>query len=130
MIEGLADLPRALEVARGDLQVAARQIDADAVAPDAVVGLGDRNIAAAAFERDHQLDLVMHVLGQRRVGHRAAVRHDGVGGLGEEERRRALVLAHLADVLDVIAADAPDAAHRENLGRSLRRRSRLAGRAE
>ena len=36
MVERLADLPRPLDVARGDLQVAARQIDADAVAVDAI----------------------------------------------------------------------------------------------
>ena len=39
-----------------------------------------------------------------------------VGGLGEEERRLALVLAHLLDVLEVVAADAPDAADRKQLG--------------
>ena len=71
------------------------------------------DVAAAALERDDQLDLVVHVLGQRRIGHRAAVRHDGVGGLGEEERRLAHVLAHLLDVLDIIAADAPQAADRK-----------------
>ena len=43
---------------------------------------------------------------------------DGVRGFGEEERRRAFVLAHFADVLDVVAADAPDAAHREHLARA------------
>src|SRR5262245_37389671 len=30
-VERLADLPRALDVARGDLQIAAREVDADAV---------------------------------------------------------------------------------------------------
>ena len=79
------------------------------------IGLGDRDIAAAAFQRDHQFDLVVHILGQRRIGHGAAVRHDGIGGLGKKERRGALVLPHLADVLDVIAADAPDAANRKYL---------------
>jgi hypothetical protein len=70
---------------------------------------------------------MVHVLGQRRVGRCAAIGHDGVGGLGEEERRLALVLAHLADVLEIVASDAPDAAHRKRLvgagdrNRSLRR---------
>ncbi len=64
MVEGLADLPRPLQVARGDLQVAPGEVDADRIAVDAVVGLGDRDIAAAALERDHQLDLVVHVLGE------------------------------------------------------------------
>ncbi len=37
-VERLADLPGALDVARGDLQVAPGEVDADAVAPDQVVG--------------------------------------------------------------------------------------------
>ena len=115
MVEGLADFPRPLQVARSDLQIAAREIDADGVAVDAVIGLGDRNVAAAAFQRDHQFDLMVHVLGQRRIGHGAAVRNDRIGGLGEIERRQPFVLPHLANVLDVIAADAPDPANRKNL---------------
>ena len=125
MVERLADFPRPLEVARGDLQVAAGEVDADRVAPDAIVRLGDRNVAAAALERDHQFDLVMHVLGERGVGHRTAVRHDGVGGLGEIERRQPLVLAHFADVLDIIAPDAPDAADRKHFVRAGDRDTRL-----
>ena len=102
-----------LDVAGCDLQVAAREIDADAVAVNAIERLLRLDVAAAALERDDKLDLVVHVLGQRRIGRRAAVRHDGVGGLGEEERRFAHVVAHLLDVLDVIAADAPQPAYRK-----------------
>jgi hypothetical protein len=50
---------------------------------------------------------MMHVFGQRRIRHRAAVRDNGVGRFGKEEWRLADVLSHLLDVLDVIAADAP-----------------------
>src|SRR5262249_28953096 len=89
------------------------QVDADAVAPDAVERLRCRDVAAAALEGDNQLDLVMHVLRERRIGRGAAVRDDRVGGLGEEERRLALVLAHLLDVLEIVAPHAPDAAHRK-----------------
>ena len=67
---------------------------------------------------DDEFDLVVHVLGQRRIRHRVAVGHDRVGRLGEIERRQALVIAHFADVLDIVAADAPDAANREQLLRS------------
>ncbi|MHC2882987.1 hypothetical protein ACVI53_005857 [Bradyrhizobium barranii subsp. barranii] len=66
---------------------------------------------AAALHRDDQLDLVMQILGQRRIGNGGAIGHQHVGVLGEEERRGALVVAHLADVLEIVAADAPDAAH-------------------
>ena len=114
-VERLADLPRPLDVARGDLQIAARQVDADAIAPHAVERLVLRDVAAAGLQRHDHLDLVMQVAGQRRVGHRAAVMHDRVGGLGEEERRLALVLSHLLDVLEIIAPDAPDAPHRKHL---------------
>jgi len=65
----------------------------------------------AALERHHQLDLVMQVLGQRRVWNGRAIGHNGIGGLGKIEWRSALVLAHFTDVLDVVAADAPNAAH-------------------
>src|SRR5262245_1939288 len=68
-VERLADLPRPLHVARGDLQVAAREVDADAVAPDAVERLVELDVAAAGLERHHQFHLAMHVLGERRVGH-------------------------------------------------------------
>ena len=70
------------------------------------------DIEAAALHGDDQFDLVMQVLGQRRIGDGGTVRHQHVGVLGEEERRRALVIAHLADVLEVVAPDAPDAADR------------------
>jgi len=115
MVERLADLPRPLDVARGDLQIAPGQIDADAIAVDAGERVLGFDVSAAAFERHHQLDLVLHVLGQRRLRHGAAVGHDGVGGFAKEERRLAHVLAHLLDMLDVIAADAPQPADRKIL---------------
>ena len=83
------------------------------VAVDVVERLVGGNVEAAALHRDDQFDLVMHVLGQRRVGDGGAVGLDHVGMLGEEERRRALVIAHLADVLEIVAPDAPDAANRK-----------------
>src|SRR5262249_8334064 len=52
---------------------------------------------------------------QRRMRHGAAIWHNGVRRLGEKERGRALVLPHLADVLKVVAAGAPDAADRKHL---------------
>src|ERR1700735_4508621 len=83
MVERLADFPGPLDIAGCDLQVAAREIYADAVAVNAIERLLRFDVAAAVLERDDKLYFVMHVLGQRRIGRRAAVRHDGVGGLGE-----------------------------------------------
>src|SRR5512132_547287 len=114
-IESLSDFPWALHVARGDLQIAAGQVDADGIAVDAIIGLGYRDVSPAALQRNHKLDFMMHILGQRRIRYRAAVGHNGVRRLGEEERGRALVLPHLANVLNVITADAPDAADGEHL---------------
>jgi hypothetical protein len=54
---------------------------------------------------------MMQVLGQGRVGDRGAILLQHVGLLGEEEWGIPLVIAHLADVLKIIAPNAPDAAH-------------------
>ena len=116
MVEGFADFPRPFLLARGLLQVAAGQVDADGIAVDVVERLVGGDVEAAALHRDDQFDLVVQVLGQRRVGDGGAVRLQHVGVLGEEERRRALVIAHLADVLEIVAPDAPDAADRKRSG--------------
>ena len=115
MVERLADLPRALLLARGLLQVAPREIDADGVAVDVVERLVGRDVQPAALHRHDQLDLVMQVLGQRRIRNGGAFAFQHVGMLGEKERRRPLVIAHLADVLEIVAPDAPDAAYRKRL---------------
>ena len=112
IVEGFSDFPRPLLLARGELQVAAGEVDADRIAVDMVERLVGGNVEAAALHRDDQFNLVMQILGQRRVGDGGAVLHQHVGVLGKEERRRALVIAHLADVLEIVAPDAPDAADR------------------
>ena len=53
---------------------------------------------------------------------------DHVGVLGEEERRRALVISHLPDVLEIVASDAPDAADRKLLRAAGHSDSRLGRR--
>ena len=59
MVERLADFPGPLFLARGLLQIAPRQVDANGVAIDVLMGLGGGNVEAAALERDDQLDFVM-----------------------------------------------------------------------
>ena len=86
------------------------------IAVDVVERLVGGNVEAAALHRHDQFDLVMQILGQRRVGDGGAVGLQHVGVLGEEERRRPLVISHLADVLEIIAPDAPDAANRKRFG--------------
>src|SRR6185437_194442 len=68
VVERFADLPRSLLLARGLLQVAARQVDADGIAVDVVECLVGGNVEAAALHRHDQFDLVMQILGQRRIG--------------------------------------------------------------
>src|SRR3954454_21575926 len=63
IVERLADLPGTLLLARGDLEVAAGQVDADGIAVDMVERLVGGNVEAAALHRDDQLDLVMQILG-------------------------------------------------------------------
>src|SRR5262249_57515617 len=106
-VERLADLPRPLHLARGGLQVAPRQVDADAIPPDAVERARGLDVAPAALERDHELDLVLKVLGQRRIRHGCAVGYDRVGWLGEEKRRIAPPVTPFADLLFLTAANPP-----------------------
>ena len=57
---------------------------------------------------------MVKVLGTRRIGHRRAIRHDRVCGLGEEERWFALsARVHFARVCLVVAPDTEDPAHRK-----------------
>ena len=57
MIERFTDFPRPL-LARRLLQVAAREVDADAVAVDVVERLVGGNVEAAALHRHDQFDFV------------------------------------------------------------------------
>src|SRR5712671_1387537 len=113
IVEGFADFPRPLLLARGDLQVAAGEVDADAIAVDMIERLVGGDVEAAALHGDDQFNLVVQIPGQRRVGDRGAIRDQHVGMLGKEERGRPLVIAHLSDVLEIVASDAPDAANRK-----------------
>ena len=81
--------------------------------------LGGHTVEVAGSGREaidaceaNEFDLVLEILGQRGIGDRRAVPSDHVGVLGEKERWLALVIAHLADVLEIVTADAPDAPDR------------------
>ena len=89
-----------------------------------------RDPGPALADRYHQLELVVQVAGHRGIGDGAAILDDAVGGLLEEHRRVArLVAAHLADMVDVVAADTIDPAYREALaGADDRQRDRMRDR--
>src|SRR6185503_19306609 len=72
----------------------------------------------------------VQVGGHRRMSRTLAGRHDGVGGLGEEERRITVVAPHLAEVGGVVAPHAEDAAHREGLAPPLDGQGDNGGRIE
>ena len=113
-IETLADLPRQTQIAGVALAVAAREIDADRIAPDQAGGCFHGNVAAASAEGYDQFDLELEVGCERRIGNARAVEHDRIARLLKEERRVALVgFLHFPDVIEIVAADAIDAANRK-----------------
>ncbi len=85
----------------------------DGIAIDMVQRTFDRDVHAAGLHGHHQLDLVLIILGQGRIGTGLAILHDHVAMLGEEERQFALVIAQLPHMGEIVAPHAIDAAHRE-----------------
>jgi hypothetical protein len=111
--ERLADFPRTAHFLGDALQVAARHVQAHAIAPDVIQRLVDWDVLATRLQRHDQLDLVVHVLGLFGVGEGVA-EIQVVGVLLEEEGRLAIrVMAHFDRMRGIVAADAVDAAHRE-----------------
>ncbi|OCB48293.1 hypothetical protein A5721_05110 [Mycobacterium vulneris] len=106
-VEPLGPVPRPAELLGLVLQIAAGQVDADAVAPDQAQSIVRCHVAASGAQRHHELDLVVERRGQRRVGDDALGNDHRVGRLHEEERRLPVrILAHLARVGRVVAPHA------------------------
>ena len=113
-IEGLSGLPWAAHFLGHALQVAPRHIDADGIAENVIERVLRLDLLAARTDGDDQLDLVVGLLGQRGIGKLTTVLEDRIGRLLKEKRRLALVGAGgLSDVVQIVAADAIDAAHRK-----------------
>lgn len=88
------------------LQVAAGQIDRDAVPPHEIKRLTGVQVHAMPADSDDHFDFMMQVVGLRRIGHRSGGRNHGVGRLHEKERRFASrIVAHFARVRGIVAAD-------------------------
>ena len=99
------------------LQVAAGEVVADCVTVDMVECLRRGDVPSTLTDRHHQLDLVVEVVRARGIRDARVARHDGIGRLGEEERRLPIgVRAHFARVRGVVAADAVDAMDGELVG--------------
>src|SRR3982075_3195710 len=113
-VEALSDFPWKAQIAGVTLAVAPRQVDADGIAPDMIERLPDRDVAPAEPERDHQFHLELEIRGERRIWHMGAIANHSVPRLLEEERWIALVgFLHLANMIDIVAADGINAAHRK-----------------
>src|SRR5260370_20096649 len=87
MVERFADFPRPLFLARCQLQIAAREVDADAIAVDLVERLVGGNVESAALQRHDQFDFVMQILGQRRGGGGGGAPRCHVRGAVEKKTR-------------------------------------------
>ena len=86
----------------------------DPITPDMIERFVHRDVLSAFTNRNDHLDLVMDILGADGVIDRRAALHDRVGRLHEEKWRLAIrVVAHLARVLGIVAADAKNAADRK-----------------
>ena len=120
MIKALADLPGFLFVAHRALQIPARHVEADRVAEDMLERTVDGDVASALVDRRDQLDLVMIIFGQRRIGviDGRADGHvlDRVGRLLEKERRLARrIRPHLPRMRGVVASNAIDPSNRKQV---------------
>src|SRR5689334_22734475 len=70
---------------------------------------------AALADRHHQFDFVMKVRCERWVWDYATALHQCISWFGKEDRRLALgIVAHLADMIGVVAAHAEDTPNGES----------------
>ncbi len=115
MIERFRPVPWPAGLLRHILQVAAGQVDADAIAPDMAGRSIAADIHAALADGDHQLDFVMKVFCRNGVGNHGAGIHDRIGRLCEEKGRVALVIAHFADMGGIISPHTKYAPDRKTL---------------
>ena len=120
VLEVLGEVPGAALVARGELQVAPRHVEAAGVAVDERARMLGSDAKASAPEDDDQLHLVMAVRRFGRVGDARAGFDQGLRRLDEVERPVAPLLdrpvSHLGGVRGVVAADAEDAVDRGAFG--------------
>jgi hypothetical protein len=77
--------------------------------------VGFLDIDATFAQSDDQFHFMVQIRALRRIGHVAVAQQQSVGGLHEEKRWLPIrIAAHFSRVLGVIAADAKDAADRED----------------
>lgn len=114
MVEAFRHVPGTAGFLGLGLQVAPGHVQPSAVTPHVGQRVGFGDVGAAPADGHHLLHLVVQLARHGRIRHVGAFGQHGVGGLGEEERQLTLrVVPHLARVGGIVAADAEDAADRE-----------------
>ena len=117
VIKAFADTPGAPLFFHFALQVAPRHIQANGITIDMRHRLTGGNISAALADRDHQLDLVVKVLRQARIGHLTGLtvgdKHERIGGFQKKKWRFAATKPHFFCVFFVIAAHTINAVDRK-----------------
>ena len=113
-IETLPPIPGPPLLSRGELKIAAGQVDADGITVDVVKRALGGNVRTADAYRNDKLDFVVEILGLRRVRHANAGVDSSVGRLEKKERRFTIgITSHLASVGRIIASNAENATHGE-----------------
>src|SRR5471030_1749473 len=118
-VEALGPVPRPAHLLGDRLQVAPREVHANAVAEYVRQRILWLDFSPLFSDGNHHLYLVVKVLGEHRVRECSRCGHDGVGGFRKEEWRLAVrVGSHLARMIGVVAPYAKDAAYGEGGARA------------
>jgi hypothetical protein len=111
MIKGFTYFPWAARLARGHLDITPGEINADGQTEHMVGRIGQINVAPALADRQDQLDFILQILGEWRIGYLRSIWNDGICGFLEKEGRIAFVSAHFADMSGIIAPHAINPTH-------------------
>ena len=104
-IESFTPIPGPALFSGLQLEITTRQVDSDPVAEDMIESFVDGNSITRLANRDDELDLIVKVIGLRRVWYDRVVVYDRVSRLQEEERRLAIGIAtHFASMGRIVAA--------------------------
>ena len=122
LIEILAEIPRTLFLAMGDLQIAPGHVLADGIAPDQAVGIGRLDLVATLGEHCHQFGFPVVVLAHQAVVHALVFAfidgHQAMRCLAEKERLFTFGRAHFFLMFEVVATDAENATYRKAFART------------
>src|SRR5918992_1468792 len=114
-VEALRHVPGPASLLRLCLKVATRHVQTNRIPEHVREGRFGGDAFTAAFQRNHEFDLVMQLFCRGRKRQRASSLYDGTRRLHEEERRLPVgIVTHLNGVLRVVATDAEHSTDWEN----------------